>query len=292
MIYRELGKGVNVSVLGYGAGHIGGNELSEKEIEILLNEIVDRGINFFDTARGYGMSEERIGKYLSKKRDKLIYSTKVGYGIEGYQDWTYECITEGVNTALKNLKTDYIDVVHLHSCDLDTLKYGEVIGSLVDAQKEGKIKLIAYSGENQELEYALNLDIFDVIQTSVNIFDQRGIDKYVIPASKKGVGVIAKRPMANVPWRYIERPVGQYCEEYWQRMQEMNLNFDKSNISEYALRFTAFTEGVTTCIVGSRNIKHIDDNIKYINKEGLDQSLYTNIRSDFQTNEKNWLGQI
>ena len=72
----------------------------------------------------------------------------------------------------------------------------------------------------------------------------------------------------------------------------MNLNFDKSNISEYALRFTAFTEGVTTCIVGSRNIKHIDDNIKYINKEGLDQSLYTNIRSDFQTNEKNWLGQI
>ena len=62
MEYREYGNsGLKVSVVGFGAGQIGNNSQSEKEIEILLNHVLDSGINLIDSARSYGLSEERIG---------------------------------------------------------------------------------------------------------------------------------------------------------------------------------------------------------------------------------------
>ncbi len=293
MLYRNLGKSdIKVSVLGYGAGHIGDDKLSEKEIDILLNNIADQGVNFFDTARGYGMSEERMGKYLANRRDELIYSTKVGYGIENQTDWTYGCVKEGINNALRNLKTDYIDIVHLHSCDLEILKNGEVIEALLDAKTEGKLRLAAYSGENQDLDYAINLGLFDVIQTSINIFDQNGIDKYIKNAKQRSMGIIAKRPLANVPWIYDEQPFGNYCEEYWIRMKEMALKYAKDDYAEIALRFSAFTEGVSTCIAGTTNLDHLKENIRILGKGALDESEYNYIRKQFENKEKNWIGQV
>lgn len=294
MELRNLGKSdIKISILGYGAGHIGGDNRTDKEIEILLNQIIDNGINFIDTARGYGNSEERIGKLISNRRSEYVLSTKVGYGIEGIEDWTYECVVEGVNRALKVMKTDYIDVVHLHSCDINILKKGEVIDALIDSQKEGKIRLKAYSGENEALEYALNTNVFEVIQTSVNLFDQRGINQYIPKALEKNIGVIAKRPIANAPWKYEERPYNNYCEEYWVRMKKMNLNLEKNfNMNEIALRFAAYTKGITTCIAGSTNIEHILQNIKYIEKGELEEEIYKIIIEKFNENYDNWVGQI
>ena len=139
MKMRILGKsGIKVSVLGFGAGHIGGNNLTEAEASNLLNSVADLGINLFDTARGYGLSEERIGSHLSYRRSEIIISTKVGYGISGVNDWTYDSVIIGIDEALKKLRTEYIDIVHLHSCTLEVLQRGEVIEALVNAVAKWK----------------------------------------------------------------------------------------------------------------------------------------------------------
>ena len=289
---RQFGyTGISVSPVGFGAGHIGDYNFNEKEVDNLLNSAVDLGVSLFDTARGYGASEERIGKFLSHRRNEIVISTKVGYSIPGYEDWTYDCIIAGVNEALKLLRTDFIDIVHLHSCPVHVLKNNSVIDALEKIKETGKIKVAAYSGENENLEYAIGTGRFGSMQTSINIADQRNLDLLLPKAKDRGMGVIAKRPAANVPWMFKEQPVGQYAEQYWLRLKKMNLLFD-SNIHETALRFVAFTWGVDSIIIGTRNIKHLKENIKMVEKGPLPEEIYVGIRNAFRRNDDNWTGQI
>lgn len=287
MIYKELGKsGLKVSALGFGAGEIGDYNISDSQVEKLLNTALDLGINLIDTARGYYASEERIGKFISHRRDEFILSTKVGYGIEGYTDWTYKIILSGIDEALKKLKTDYLDIVHLHSCSLEVLKSGEVIDALLKAKEEGKIRFAAYSGENDALEYAILSDKFDSIMTSVNICDQHSLNKIIPLAKEKRLGVIAKRPIANAPWRFERRPTGNYAEEYWLRWQEMNLQ-EKQNWLEIFLRFTAFADGIDSSIIGTTSINHLKSNIEIINKGPLESDLINLLKSSYKAE---WIG--
>ena len=294
---RNFGtNGFQVTALGFGAGHIGGNELTEHESSTLLNSILDMGINLIDTAKAYGQSEERIGKYISHRRNEFILSTKVGYGIPGHNDWTYACIIAGVDEALRMMKTDYIDIVHLHSCPLGTLEYGEVIDALNKTVETGKIRVAAYSGENEALKFAVESGKFGSVQTSINITDQRDLETLLPSAKGKGMGIIAKRPLANVPWRFNERPYGEYCEDYWLRWKKMNLSIDMSALhadwNEIALRFAAYSNAVDTCIVGTSNIDHLKKDIEIINKGTLPEEIYNQIREAFKKNNDGWIGLV
>jgi aryl-alcohol dehydrogenase-like predicted oxidoreductase len=292
MIYRSFGNtDLKVSALGFGAGEIGDFAVSEKDSEKILNAVLDLGINLIDTARGYCASEERIGKYISKRRKEFVLSTKVGYGIEGFVDWSYDIILSGVDNALRLMKTDYIDIVHLHTCDLNTLKRGEVIEALYKTIERGKVKVAAYSGENEELKFAVESNSFESIQTSVNICDQIDLDGSIKQAKEKGMGVIAKRPIANAPWRFSERPAGHYCEEYWHRWKTMNLPEQKNWLDTF-LRFTVFANGVDTAIVGTTNIEHLKSNIEIIEKGPLVSELNNLIVERFKEHNNNWRGGV
>jgi aryl-alcohol dehydrogenase-like predicted oxidoreductase len=289
---REFGnKGFKVSILGLGAGQLGDHRLPESTAEYLLNHALDNGITLFDTARAYGLSEERIGKYLSHRREDIIISTKVGYGIEGYQDWTYECIIAGVDEALKLLRTDYIDIVHLHSCPMVILQQGDVVKALNRVKEEGKIKVAAYSGENEALEFAIYSTQLNSIQVSVNICDQKSLFSFIPKAKERKMGVIAKRSVANAPWLYKERPAGHYCEDYWVRYQQMNLDFDMEP-EELFLRFTVFSEGIDSALIGTTNIDHINRNIDIISKGKLPDDIYNAISGAFTANDDNWIGLV
>lgn len=293
MEIRKYGKtDINISILGYGAGLLGSDRLSDKSAIELLESAFENGINFFDTARSYENSEIRLANFIKNKRDKVFISTKVGYGVEGENDWTYSCVIKGVDRALRELKTDYIDIVHLHSCGLDTLKKGDVIQGLQKSKEEGKIRAMAYSGENESLFYAINTGYFDGFQASLNIFDQNIIDNFMPEIIKNNYGFIAKRPMANTPWLYSERPYNNYCEEYWLRMKKLNFDINNSDYNELAIRFSGFTEGVTSCIAGTTNKNNMISNINFINKRKLDFELYNYIRNHFKNNQNNWIGQI
>lgn len=298
---RDFGQtGLKVSAIGLGAGQVGSSRLSEKEAETLLHTALDAGITLIDTARGYGLSEERIGRFLSGRRSEFVLSTKVGYDVPGLSDWTYDSVTGGIERALRVMNTDHLDIVHLHSCGLDVLREGSVIRALEAARQSGKIRFAAYSGENEALEYAIQCGQFQSIQLSVNLCDQHSIAAYLPQADQLGLGVIAKRPMGNYFWRFEDRPVGDYAEEYWLRAQIMRLDPQKmagiGDWAEFALRFSAFTPGVHVCIIGTSSASHLQENLKLLSKGPLPENAYQAVRQAFLTNAKTaasgWAGQI
>jgi len=294
MEQRTFGNtGLKVSVLGYGGGGIGDARTSEKEIETLLNRILDSGISLLDTARAYGLSEERIGRVLGPRRKEFVLSTKVGYGIEGTTDWTYECVQAGIDEALRLLRTDYIDIVHLHTCTLRVLQEGGPLRALEEAVQKGKVRVAAYSGENEALDWAVESGRFGSVQHSVSISDQRAIDRILPQTRSKGLGVIAKRPVANAPWRFSDCPRGNYAEEYWWRWKTMDLDPRGLEWQELAIRFSAFTPGVHSCIVGTTNIAHLQQNVAFIQKGPLPADQYEEIRKAFKEKDPGWwVGEV
>ncbi|MCY1042644.1 aldo/keto reductase [Corallococcus sp. bb12-1] len=294
MMQRPLGNsGLTVSALGFGAGPVGSEALSDSDAGALLHGVLDAGITLIDTAPSYGASEERIGRHLASRRREFVLSTKCGYGVPGVEDWTPECITRGVDLALQRLRTDVLDVLHFHSCPPDVLHRPGLLDALTRAVQAGKVRAAAYSGDNAGLDAALETGVFAVVQTSVNLFDQRSLDHGVAKAVSRGVGVIAKRPLANAPWRFADdRPASHDVGEYWDRMRRMNLQTDGLSWPELALRFTAFAPGVATCIVGTTQLENLRANARTLEKGELPEPLVHAIRDAFRRNDHGWDGVI
>src|SRR5207249_4607630 len=112
---------------------------------------------------------------LEGRREKAVLSTKVGYGIDGVADWTPRCIELGIEAALWRLRTDRIDIVHLHSCPVEVLARSGVVEPLVSAVRVGKVRVAAYSGEGEALEWALSSGVFGCLQCSVSVLDPKGL---------------------------------------------------------------------------------------------------------------------
>jgi len=293
MDLRPFGNtGLTVPVLGFGAGHVGDPAMDEAEVGRLLHGALDLGVTLIDTARSYGLSEERIGRHLAGRRDEFVLSTKVGYGIPGYEDWTGPVIAAGVDAALGRLRTDRIDVVHLHSCPLDVLERGEVVAALQAAVAAGKVRVAAYSGDNAPLEWAIASGAFGGIETSVNLVDQRAIERGLPAAGERGLGVIAKRPAANAPWRFAERPAASDIALYWERWRALGLDPGTYDWTELSLRFAAWQEGVHCAIVGTSRLEHLRRNVEQVAKGPLPVETVEAVRAAFRAHGAGWEGQI
>jgi aryl-alcohol dehydrogenase-like predicted oxidoreductase len=282
--------GFTVSALGLGAAQVGNPRLSEAEAASLLAAAVDAGVNLLDTAPSYGLSEQRIGRCLAARRQEVIISTKLGYGVAGIEDWTGPCITAGVEKALGILRTDHIDIAHLHSCPASTLARGDVVDALERAKVAGKLRAIAYSGENEDLAFALSMQRFDGFMASLNFCDQRVVEN-TLPLLQ-GKGFIAKRPSANHPWRFDQAPVGDYCETYWHRWQAMGLSNHGLSWGELAVRFALSIPDVASAIVGTGSLAHLQQNIAWAAAGPLDASTVAELRANFHQHDRDWSGQI
>lgn len=293
MQQREFGNtGLTVSALGLGAGQVGHESLDESAAAMFLNAALDCGITLIDTARGYSSSEERIGRHLAHRRSEFVLSTKVGYGIAGHADWTYGCIVAGIDEALLRLQTDVIDIVHLHSCPLETLQAGAVIEALLQARDQGKIRVAAYSGENAELAWAVQSGHFGSVECSVNLFDQGSLQQVLPKAVAGSMGVIAKRPLGNAPWRHAQRPSGDYCETYWERMQALSLDTRGLPWDEFALRFSAFAPGVCSAIAGTASVAHLRHNVALVEAGALMPDSMEKIDRRYREVGDRWGGEI
>lgn len=295
---RRFGKtDMEVSVLGFGGAEIGYQNASLKTVEQLLKTALDEGLNVIDTAECYSGSEELIGAAVSNRRKDFYLFTKCGHGNRyDVPEWGAEQIERSIDRSLQRLKTDHLDLIQLHSCDEATLRKGEVINALQAAKKAGKTRYIGYSGDGAAARYAIESGAFDALQTSISIADQEALDLTVPLAHERGMGIIAKRPLANAAWRSANKPNDPYLHPYWERLRKLNYDFINGNMDKtvsVALRFTLSVPGVHTAIVGTTKPGRWSENAKLLSQGPLTEQEFESIRSRWkQVAAADWIGQV
>jgi aryl-alcohol dehydrogenase-like predicted oxidoreductase len=292
---RKFGKtDMEFSVLGFGGVEIGWNNEALETVEELLNSALDAGLNVIDTAAAYRTSEELIGKAVGKRRQEYYLLTKCG-AVDGFTryDWSKKGVLEAIEQSLRKLKTDYLDIAQLHSCSAEILRQGDCIEGLERAVEKGYTRYIGYSGDNEHAKYAIDLNVFDSLQTSVSIADQAAIDGNIPAAVEKGLGIIAKRPIANAVWRNSEKPEDSYHHEYWDRIQKLEFDFLDKSLAEAtatALRFTMTIPGVETMIVGTTRPHRWEENARYVGEGNLSDEEFEAIRDRWrEVADKSWV---
>ena len=271
--------GLEITRLGLGLAEISRQERSKvvEEADRVLNAALDGGINFLDTAACYGRTEEIIGATVAHRRDEYILATKCGHttddGDRGtpwteHKSWTGAAVSESIDRSLRRLQTDHLDIVQLHSCDVEVLKNGEVIEALAQAREAGKTRFIGYSGDNAAARWAVDSGLFDSLQTSFNLVEQHARTKGLFEAAEaRGMGVIIKRPVANGAWGKGRSPY-EYADEYFRRAQIMEGLGPLPQAPEdpilLALGFVLAQPQVDTIIVGTHNPSHLSSNIEMV----------------------------
>jgi len=291
---RLLGKtGMNASVLGYGASEIGYRGVPADVVERMLNGALDAGLNVIDTAECYIDSEEKIGNAVAGRRNEYFLFTKCGHDKDG-DHWNPAKMAATIDRSLKRLKTDHVDLLQLHTCSEAQLRQGDVIDVVRRARDAGKTRFIGYSGDGQTAAYAVESGAFDTLQISVSIAYQEAIELAIPAAKAKGMGVIAKRPLANAIWKSTSEP-DPYYQRYWERFQQLDYDFPKGDIQQaisIALRFTLSIEGVHTAIVGTTQPDRWSQNAQLLQAGPLDRNQFEAIRVRWKSvAQADWVGQ-
>ncbi len=300
----DFGKtGYKVSRLGAGLAEIG-SELDFDDVEQagnVLNNALDMGINFLDTAACYGISEELIGRTVANRRDEYALVTKAGHargdGLNG-SDWTYETVRDSIDRSLRRLNTEYVDLVQLHSCGIPDLEKGDIIRALEDARDAGKTRMIGYSGDNEAAHWAVDSGIFDTLQTSFNLVEQRAYTTGLLEkCAKAGTGVIVKRPIAGATWGMAKSGMSSsrrsYDDTYLQRSAKVQAAGDVPGEPDdpiiAAMGFTLAHPEIHVAIIGTKNPRHMVSNIETLDDAlGIDGTFVDAMHDRFAELDDDW----
>ena len=190
--YRTLGRtGLKVTTVGMGC-----MITSDPSV---ITRAADLGINYFDSARGYshGNNERMVGTALAARRKDVIVSTKSHAGNK-------EELQQHLETSLRELNTDYIDIWYLHARNSPEEVPDDQIEVQLKAKKEGKVRFIGVSthgGQQQLLPWMAKKGVFDVVLAAYNFTMDASMDQAIEIASKAGLGVVAMKVMAGGPRR-------------------------------------------------------------------------------------------
>jgi len=282
---RQLGRtGLEVTMLGYGAmelrGAPRGRDISEGQAEIILNAVLDAGINYIDTSIDYGLSEERIGRYIGHRRDEYFLASKCGClvgaapaprGERSPHVFTRENITTGVEQSLKRMKTDHLDVVQFHSSpSAQTLEDNGAVEVLVDLKSAGKVRYIGMSATFPHLKDHIAMGVFDVFQIPYSAVE-REHETAIAAASSAGAGIVIRGGAA----KGAPAP-DKHAGLQWKRWQQAGLDEVLQDMSpvEFVLRFTFSHPDMDTTIVGTVNPAHLEANLAALRKGPLPSDLY------------------
>jgi aryl-alcohol dehydrogenase-like predicted oxidoreductase len=205
MNYRALGRtGWKVSEISFGAWAIGGawGQVTDEESLGALNQAIDSGINFLDTADVYGngRSHRLIGKLKKARKEEIIVATKVGrrlpkQTVEGYSRAN---LTSWVEYNLLDLNLEVLDLVQLHCPPTDAYYHPEIFGVLDDLAAAGKIRFYGVSVERvEEALKAMDYPNLQSVQIIFNCFRQRPAELFFAQAKLKQVGILARVPLAS-----------------------------------------------------------------------------------------------
>jgi aryl-alcohol dehydrogenase-like predicted oxidoreductase len=291
---RELGRtGLQVSMLGYGAMELRGapraRDISEAQAETILNAVLDAGINYIDTSIDYGLSEERIGRYIGHRRDDYYLASKCGClvgappsppGQRSPHVFTRENVVAGVEQSLRRMKTDHLDVVQFHSSPSQhTLAENGAVEALFELKDAGKVRYIGMSGTFPHLKDHIAMGVFDVFQIPYSAVE-REHEAAITAASEAGAGIVIRGGAA----KGAPAPDKQAGMQ-WDRWQQAGLGelLQEMTPVEFVLRFTFSHPDMDTTIVGTVNPAHLDANVAVLRKGPLPSDLYAEAKRRLET---------
>jgi len=288
MRMRTLGRtGLKVTQLGYGSMGLRGPRtwgvrvVNDADADRFLNQVLDSGINFIDTAPDYGVAEERIGRALGKRRDEFYLATKCGCDPVQHEDeleirhtWTPQVIRRNLEQSLKKLQTDYIDLMQFHGGDAETLVRGGLIDLLKEFQQQGKVRFFGVSSSLPELPALIELNVFDTFQIPYSCLN-RGHHELITEAAATGAGIIIRGGIAHGgPDAEIQR---DKLNAIWNEAALDDFLDSDMNRAELILRYTISHPHCDTTIVGTCNPDHLAENLRAVEKGPLPESLYDEI---------------
>lgn len=286
---RVLGKtGIEVSEISFGTVSIGlpygigisgkGDMICEKEAVELLRSALDKGINFFDTARAYGCSEERIGKAFKDKRQDIVIATKCTDLYDAKKQLPPDnelkrIIDNSLNESLSVLQTDYVDIYMIHNADLEVLSNDTIAKTFSDYKQKGIARAIGVSTYSiAETKKAIESGAWDMIQSPYNLMDQCQGTFFSL-AEQSGVGIVVR----SVLFKGILTDKGQNLhpelkavEEHRELYNEL-LSKDIPTLSNLATKFVLSNKEVSSVLVGIDKPEYLDSALDMADGHYLDE---------------------
>lgn len=212
MEFRHVGRsGLVVSAVGLGTNNLG-MKLDEEQSREVVHAALDAGITLFDTADSYGASEERLGALLEGRRDDVVLATKFGSdvrrrGLDNGEDWgargSRRYVRRAVESSLRRLRTDWIDLYQLHFPDRST-PIEETLSALDDLVREGKVRYVGCSNftgwQVAHAEWTARTRGFEHFVSAQNEYSllDRSVERDVVPALEEyGMGLLPYFPLAS-----------------------------------------------------------------------------------------------
>jgi aryl-alcohol dehydrogenase-like predicted oxidoreductase len=260
-----------------------GRDISEEQSERILNAALDAGINFIDTSIDYGLAEERIGRYISHRRDEYFLATKCGCvsgplldnpsppepGMRFPHVFTPENILRGLEQSLSRMKTDYVDLLQFHASPSkeQLLEHG-ALECVQDLKRQGKVRWIGMSGTIPNLKDHIEMGVFDEFQIPYSAMEREHED-LIVAASQAGAGIVIRGGAAK-------GGPGKEEGASWDRWQEVDLTdlLDGMSRQEFILRFTISHPHMDTTIVGTVNPEHLQANVQAVLDGVLPADVY------------------
>jgi aryl-alcohol dehydrogenase-like predicted oxidoreductase len=255
-------------------------DISEAQAETILNEVLDSGINYIDTSVDYGLSEERIGRYISHRRAEYYLAGKCGClvgappaprGQRGPHLFTRENVVAGVVQSLARMKTDYLDVVQFHaSPSRQTLEEHGPVDALLKLQEAGKVRFVGMSGTLPHPMDHIAMGVFDVFQIPYSAVE-REHEAAIATAAQRGAGIVIRGGAAKgAPTE------GKQAGLQWERWRQAHLDdlLDGMTPMEFILRFTSSNPDLDTTIVGTINPAHLQANLGILQQGPLPPDVY------------------
>jgi aryl-alcohol dehydrogenase-like predicted oxidoreductase len=319
MQYRTFGStDLKVSELGLGCSRLGGNLQSgnEKDSVAALQQALEQGINFYDTADSYGQgkSEQLLGKTFKQKRDQVIFATKAGYTLSSLggfaaslkpllkplvqllrakkqtlaqargsllrQNFTPEYLIQAVEGSLRRLQTDYLDLFQLHSPPTALLEAGEVWQTLDLLKQQGKIRYYGVSCETvADALLCLRHPELSSVQVEMNLLEPAAIAQILPLAVQASKAVIARQPFAS--GRLLKSGSADPVDEgasvtKAQKYQDFAQQHSRTLV-QTALQFVLQQQGVSVVIAGASSPKHLQENLQALQAAPLTAAELTAI---------------
>ena len=265
---------LQVSRLGLGAARIGDGAPVD-QIEDLLDSLLDLGITFIDTADCYTASEELLGRCLGGRLREFAVATKCGCLTRGEEGEPYSraAIERSIDRSLRRMNVERLDLVFLHTCSAEILRAGEATEALVRARDAGKVRYTGYSGDDADALEAISSGAFDALQVTFNILSQQALDEVLPAAQRAGMGVVAKRPIANARLLPPDSP-HFHGGPHWDPVRDLLTEEGAwDDPVECSLRFTLSHPAIDSAIVGTTDPAHARENARRAQAQALSPRL-------------------